>query len=46
VSNELWRPGPRGAAIPAAPPTAELAASLEEHGFRPSDHAVAEGWWR
>jgi pilus assembly protein CpaF len=46
VSNELWRPGPRGAAIPAAPPTAELTASLEEHGFRPSDHAAADGWWR
>jgi len=46
VSNELWRPGPTGAAVPAAPPTTEFARSLEEHGFRPFDHAAAEGWWR
>ncbi len=46
VSNELWRPGPRGAGVPAAPPTTELAESLEAHGFRPRDHAAAEGWWR
>ncbi len=46
VSNELWRPGPTGAAIPAAPPTTELARSLEEHGFQPSDHAASQGWWR
>jgi pilus assembly protein CpaF len=46
VSNELWRPGADGVAVPAAPPTAELARSLEDHGFRPLDHAAAEGWWR
>jgi hypothetical protein len=46
VSNELWRPGPRGAGVPAAPPTTELAASLEAHGFQPWEHAAANGWWR
>ncbi len=46
VSNELWRPGPDGTAVPAAPPTAEFAASLQDHGFRPADHAEAAGWWR
>jgi Flp pilus assembly CpaF family ATPase len=46
VSNELWRPGPTGAAVPAAPPTAGLAAALAVHGFAITDHAEAEGWWR
>jgi Flp pilus assembly CpaF family ATPase len=46
VSNEIWRPGPTGRAVPAAPPTDELSRSLEAHGFRPMDHAAAEGWWR
>ncbi len=46
VSNELWRPDHRGSGIPAAPPTNELASSLEEHGFRAAGHAAAEGWWR
>lgn len=46
VSNELWRPGAQGAAMPAAPPTPAFAAMLEKHGFAPGDHAAAEGWWR
>ena len=46
VSNELWRPGPDGRGVPAAPPTTDLAPSLEAHGFRPADHATASGWWR
>lgn len=46
VSNELWRPGPSGRATPAAPPTTELGGRLEDHGFDPSDHAHADGWWR
>jgi len=46
VSNELWRPGTDGRAVPAAPPTTALARSLEAHGFRPLEHAVAHGWWR
>lgn len=46
VSNELWRPGPDGAALPAAPPSTGLAAVLEAHGFDPTTLAAAEGWWR
>jgi pilus assembly protein CpaF len=46
VSNELWRPGPDGGAIPAAMPTPALTARLEPHGFAVSDHAGTAGWWR
>jgi pilus assembly protein CpaF len=46
VSNELWRPGPAATAVPAAPPTEGLAQSLEANGFRPLEHAAAQGWWR
>lgn len=46
VSNELWKPGPAGRAVPASPPTSGLAASLAVHGFDPNDHATAVGWWR
>src|SRR3546814_4857739 len=46
VSNELWRPDPAGAGVPAAPPTPELAAQLEGHGFDATAHAAAQGWWR
>ena len=46
VSNEMWRPGPDGSAVPASPPTPELADSLERFGFNAAEHAAAEGWWR
>jgi pilus assembly protein CpaF len=46
VSNELWRPDPDGRASPAAPPTVELAAAVGAHGFDPSAHGTAGGWWR
>jgi Flp pilus assembly CpaF family ATPase len=46
VSNELWRPGDDGAAVPAAPPTPDFASALEKHGFQLGAHAAAEGWWR
>lgn len=46
VSNELWRPGPSGAAMPAAPPTAELIDKLDRYGFDVEAHATAQGWWR
>lgn len=46
VSNELWRPDGTGSGVPAAPPTAELAAQLEAHGFDAGAHAAAQGWWR
>lgn len=46
VSNELWRPGSDGAAVPAAPPTADLAKALAAEGFDFRDHAAADGYWR
>jgi Flp pilus assembly CpaF family ATPase len=46
VSNELWRPDGTGSGLPAAPPTPELAAQLEAHGFDATAHAGAHGWWR
>jgi Flp pilus assembly CpaF family ATPase len=46
VSNELWRPGPDGAALPAAPPSEQLAATLDVRGFSLADLATANGWWR
>lgn len=46
VSNELWRPGADGAAVPAAPPTPELTDKLGRYGFDLGAHATAHGWWR
>lgn len=46
VSNELWRPDPTGAAVPAAPPSRELVDKLGRYGFDVEAHALANGWWR
>lgn len=46
VSNELWRPGPDGAGLPAAPPTPEFAERLGHHGFAAADLAQVAGYWR
>jgi Flp pilus assembly CpaF family ATPase len=46
VSNELWRPGTDGVAVPAAPPTPELTDKLGRYGFDLGAHATAHGWWR
>ncbi|HEY8546505.1 MAG TPA: ATPase, T2SS/T4P/T4SS family [Acidimicrobiales bacterium] len=46
VSNELWRPGSSGAAVPAAPPSRHLTEVLADHGFDSRRLADAEGWWR
>lgn len=46
VSNEVWRPDAAGNGVPAAPPTPELAAQLEAHGFEATAHGAAQGWWR
>jgi Flp pilus assembly CpaF family ATPase len=46
VSNELWRPGPGGAALPAAPPSEQLATTLDSRGFSLADLATADSWWR
>jgi hypothetical protein len=46
VSNELWRPGPVGAAHPAAPPSEKLGERLDAQGFAVVEQAMADGWWR
>lgn len=46
VSNELWRPDPTGAAVPAAPPSRELVDKLDRYGSDVEAHALANGWWR
>lgn len=46
VSNELWRPGPDGAAVPGAPPSTALAFALETAGFPVAELAEMPGWWR
>jgi Flp pilus assembly CpaF family ATPase len=46
VSNELWRPGPGGAALPAAPPSEKLGERLDAQGFAVGELAMADGWWR
>jgi len=46
VSNEVWRPDPSGAGVPAAPPSRALAELVEAHGFDAPTHARAHGWWR
>lgn len=44
ASNELWAPGPDGAAIPRTPPQAETMIALEEEGFDRSLLASHDGW--
>ena len=44
-SNEIFRPGPGGRAIPGAPVSTGTAAALEAHGFDPDLLRRAEGWW-
>ncbi len=44
ASNELWAPGPDGAATPRTPPQAETMIALEEQGFDRSLLASHNGW--
>jgi len=46
VTNELFRPGPDGRAIPGVPVPHELADVLVAHGWDPSLHDRPEGWWQ
>lgn len=46
VTNELFRPGPDGRAVPGVPVPHDLAEVLEAHGWDPSLHDRPEGWWR
>ena len=44
ASNELWAPGPDGAATPRTPPQAETMVALEAQGFDRSLLASHNGW--
>lgn len=45
VSNEIFRPGPDGRAVPGAPMSSELLDRLAYHGFDPTLLHRASGWW-
>ncbi len=46
VTNELFRPGPDGRAVPGVPVPHDLADVLAAHGWDRSLHDRPEGWWR
>ncbi len=46
VTNELFRPGPEGRAVPGVPVPHDLADVLTAHGWDPSLQDRPEGWWR
>jgi Flp pilus assembly CpaF family ATPase len=46
VTNELFRPGPDGRAVPGVPVPHELADVLAANGWDPSLQDRPEGWWR
>jgi Flp pilus assembly CpaF family ATPase len=45
ASNEIFRPGPDGRAVPGAPPSTDLMEKLVYHGFDPALLQRREGWW-
>lgn len=45
VTNELFKPGPDGRAVPGTPIPAELLEDLVEHGYDPAFHHKPGGWW-
>ncbi|GGM81189.1 protein kinase [Longimycelium tulufanense] len=45
VSNEVYRPGPTGRAVPGAPLRAATVDRLAEVGFDPDVLERPEGWW-
>lgn len=46
VTNELFRPGPDGRAVPGVPVPHDLAAELSAHGWVERLHDRPEGWWQ
>jgi Flp pilus assembly CpaF family ATPase len=46
VTNEVFRPGPDGRAVPGVPVPHELAELLALHGWDPGLHDRPGGWWR
>jgi Flp pilus assembly CpaF family ATPase len=45
VTNEVYRPGTDGRAVPGAPPTGELLDELAHAGFDPHLLSRPGGWW-
>ncbi|MFF5985912.1 CpaF family protein [Prauserella flavalba] len=46
ISNEVYRPGPDGRAIPGVPLRADTVERLVEAGFDPELFERSDGWWR
>lgn len=46
ISNEVYRPGPDGRAIPGVPLRADTVERLAEAGFDPELFERSDGWWR
>jgi Flp pilus assembly CpaF family ATPase len=46
VTNEVFRPGPDGRAVPGVPVPHDLAELLTMHGWDPGLHDRPGGWWR
>lgn len=46
VTNELFRPGPDGRAVPGVPIPIDLLDDLVAEGYDPSFHHNQAGWWR
>ena len=45
VTNELFRPGPDGRAVPGVPVPHDLSAELAAHGWDERLHDRPQGWW-
>jgi Flp pilus assembly CpaF family ATPase len=45
VTNELFKPGPDGRAVPGTPIPADLLADLVAHGYDAAFHHNPDGWW-
>lgn len=45
VTNEVFRPGPDGRAVPGDPIPSDLLAELEDAGYDPGLHLRPGGWW-
>jgi pilus assembly protein CpaF len=45
VTNEVFRPGPDGRAVPGIPPRSQTLEALVAHGFDPAVLARPGGWW-
>lgn len=46
VTNEIFRPGPRGRAVPGAPIPNDLLEDLVAEGYDPEFHHEEGGWWK